>query len=427
MSRLLARHAARHRGDDAARLRARAAARRPRRLGLRARRGSIGSAYQDVPRTGRRRLRRLQARAASDDYATTRRPSTPPRSAGSRPRPSRKSAKEIGEGRQRLSSSHVWRNAAAGNEGGWAVARTCSSSACWSGAVASVGGTRRPRTNKFVPADTQQAAAPGRLERAALSARVWPLAHHELSFCLPHLIKSGRGVIDTYFTRVYNPVWTNPDGAMWIDMLRGPESLVGCHVGADADLERDRALGGLRAADGPRHRAPRPDVARRRTPRRGSASASRSHACWRSARARQFTWTHEVNPGEVWEEDEFWIALSWKIDPDGELGIREHFESPYRPANASRSTSTTVGSSRTRCRACRRPPSQGRSVAARVHAAPRLLPRARTRSTRRTRRSCRAGEYEVDPELRGTVAHKNGKVDRRLRRRQGAPWSASTP
>ncbi|MBI2205701.1 MAG: formate dehydrogenase, partial [Candidatus Rokubacteria bacterium] len=35
--------------------------------------------------------------------------------------------------------------------------------------------------------------------------------------------------------------------------------------------------------------------------------------------------------GEVWEEDEFWIELSWRIDPDGSLGIRKYFESPYRP------------------------------------------------------------------------------------------------
>jgi hypothetical protein len=33
----------------------------------------------------------------------------------------------------------------------------------------------------------------------------------------------------------------------------------------------------------------------------------------------------------VWEEDEFWIELSWRIDPDGSLGIRKWFESPYRP------------------------------------------------------------------------------------------------
>jgi hypothetical protein len=41
--------------------------------------------------------------------------------------------------------------------------------------------------------------------------------------------------------------------------------------------------------------------------------------------------THEANPGEVWEENEFWIDLSWRIDPDGDLGIRAHFESLEHP------------------------------------------------------------------------------------------------
>jgi hypothetical protein len=41
--------------------------------------------------------------------------------------------------------------------------------------------------------------------------------------------------------------------------------------------------------------------------------------------------TREVNPGQVWEENEFWIELSWRIDPDGSLGIRQFYESPDRP------------------------------------------------------------------------------------------------
>jgi len=41
--------------------------------------------------------------------------------------------------------------------------------------------------------------------------------------------------------------------------------------------------------------------------------------------------TYEANPGEVWEEAEFWIDLSVKMDPDGSLGVRQWFESPYRP------------------------------------------------------------------------------------------------
>jgi len=33
----------------------------------------------------------------------------------------------------------------------------------------------------------------------------------------------------------------------------------------------------------------------------------------------------------VWEENEFWIELSWRIDPDGALGIRRYHESRARP------------------------------------------------------------------------------------------------
>src|SRR4030095_12783911 len=38
-----------------------------------------------------------------------------------------------------------------------------------------------------------------------------------------------------------------------------------------------------------------------------------------------------VNPGEVWEENEFWLELTWRIDPDGSLGIRQYAESKKVP------------------------------------------------------------------------------------------------
>jgi anaerobic selenocysteine-containing dehydrogenase len=43
---------------------------------------------------------------------------------------------------------------------------------------------------------------------------------------------------------------------------------------------------------------------------------------------KTFHRTYDANPGEVWEENEFWWDLSWRIDPDGSLGIRQWFESP---------------------------------------------------------------------------------------------------
>jgi len=54
----------------------------------------------------------------------------------------------------------------------------------------------------------------------------------------------------------------------------------------------------------------------------------------RAARERlgeTVTDTREVNPGEVWEENEWWIELSWRMDPDGSLGIRQYHESKATP------------------------------------------------------------------------------------------------
>ncbi|MGE5245208.1 MAG: molybdopterin dinucleotide binding domain-containing protein, partial [Betaproteobacteria bacterium] len=157
----------------------------------------------------------------------------------------------------------------------------------------------------------------------------FPLAMNELSFLLPHLLAEGRGALEVYFTRVYNPVWTNPDGFSWIEML-SDESKVRCHVALTptwnetaqyADYVLPMGVGSERHdlhsyethdAQWIGFRQPVTRVARERL---GAAVSD----------------TREANPGEVWEENEFWVALSWRIDPDGALGIRRHFESPDRP------------------------------------------------------------------------------------------------
>jgi anaerobic selenocysteine-containing dehydrogenase len=42
-------------------------------------------------------------------------------------------------------------------------------------------------------------------------------------------LKEGRGNLQVYFTRVFNPVWTYPDGFTWIEALTD-ESKIGLHV-----------------------------------------------------------------------------------------------------------------------------------------------------------------------------------------------------
>lgn len=101
----------------------------------------------------------------------------------------------------------------------------------------------------------------------------------------------------------------------------------------------------------------------------GSASANRCCVRCASAPAKQIEWTWQANPGKV--KDEFWIALSWAVDPDVQLGVRKWFESPYR-AGAHHDPRVLPLDLGLRFRGCPRR-RRGRPNAARVHAHPRLL------------------------------------------------------
>ena len=235
--------------------------------------------------------------------------------------------KAIGAARGGL-AAHVWRNAASGNEGGWQVARCLQFLCVLTASVGSRGGTALAGTNKFV-APPFKKAPPQSVWNPLTYPDEWPLAHHELSFLLPHLVRDGRGTIDTYFTRVYNPVWTNPDGFSWVELL-SDEKLVGCHAALtptwnETALWADFVLPMGLATE--RH-----DLMSQET--HAGRWISFRQPVLRVAKERageKVEWTWQANPGEVWEEDEFWIALSWAIDEDGSLGIRQYYESPYRP------------------------------------------------------------------------------------------------
>ncbi|MFN0242600.1 MAG: molybdopterin-dependent oxidoreductase [Planctomycetota bacterium] len=227
----------------------------------------------------------------------------------------------------RAFASHVWRNAASGNLGGWQVARTLEFLCVLTGSVGAKGGTNLNTSDKFVPPPFLK-PPPQSVWSELLYPREWPLSHHELSYLLPHMLTEGRGKIAAYFTRVYNPVWTNPDGMLWENVLRD-EAKIELHgaltptwseTAQYADYVLPVGLGAERhdlmsqethAAKWIGFRQPVVRVAQERL-------------------GKKVEWTHESNPGEVWEEDEFWIALSWRIDPDGSLGVRKYYESPYR-------------------------------------------------------------------------------------------------
>jgi len=122
-------------------------------------------------------------------------------------------------------STHNWRSAAAGNLGGWQVSRTLFLVAALLGAVASPGGTHLNAWNKFVPKPMHVPGHPHQWNELTWPIE-YPLAMNELSFILPHMMQEGRGTLDVYFSRVYNPVWTNPDGMVWTEVLRDEDDLL---------------------------------------------------------------------------------------------------------------------------------------------------------------------------------------------------------
>ena len=225
-------------------------------------------------------------------------------------------------------ATHTWRSASIGNLGGWQVARCLFFLNVLTGSVGTPGGTAGNSWNKFVPKPFKT-PPPNTVWSELLFPDEWPLAHYEMSFLLPHFLEEGRGTIDVYFTRVYNPVWINPDGFMWLKVLQDEEK-IRCHVALTPTWNETAWFADYVLPMG--HAGERHDLMSQET-HAGQWIAFRQPvrrvAMERAGRKVRFT--YEANPGEVWEENEFWIELSARMDPDGSLGIRQWFESPYRP------------------------------------------------------------------------------------------------
>ncbi|WP_051399935.1 4Fe-4S dicluster domain-containing protein [Haloechinothrix halophila] len=128
--------------------------------------------------------------------------------------------------------------------------------------------------------------------------------------------------------RVTTYLWTNPDGFTWIETLTDPDT-IGLHVALTPTWSETAEFADYVLPMG--HSSERHDT-----------HSYETHAGkWLGFRqpvrrvamdklGERYTDTRDVNPGEVWEENEFWFELSWRIDPDGALGITKYVESPYR-------------------------------------------------------------------------------------------------
>ena len=224
-------------------------------------------------------------------------------------------------------ASHVWRSASMGNRGGWQVARCLFFLNVLTGSIGTKGGTSLNSWNKFVPKPFKTPPAFNAWNELHLPLE-WPFAFYEMSFLLPHFLEEGRGDVDVYFTRVYNPLWINPDGFMWMKALQNEEKMK-CHIALTPTWNESAWFADYVLPMG--HAGERHDLVSQET--HSGQWLSFRQPVLRVAMERlgkPVQYTYEANPGEVWEENEFWIELSARFDPDGSLGIRQYFESPYR-------------------------------------------------------------------------------------------------
>jgi anaerobic selenocysteine-containing dehydrogenase len=238
-----------------------------------------------------------------------------------------KTSREIAAAGSRF-ASHLWRGSASGNLGGWQPARALMLLHVLTGSVGTPGGHNLNAWNKFVPRPFKN-PPPQKHWNELLYPPEWPLCTHEMSFLLPHFLKEGRGRLEAYFTRVFNPVWTYPDGFSWIEMLRDEEK-VGLHAALTPTWSETAWFADYVLPMG--FSSERHDLMSQES-YAGKWIGFRQPVLrvLQEREGKKFDYTYQANPGEVWEEDEFWINLSWAIDPDGSMGIRQWFESPYRP------------------------------------------------------------------------------------------------
>lgn len=238
----------------------------------------------------------------------------------------REAAEHVANCQGRL-ATHTWRSASIGNLGGWQVARCLLFLNVLTGSIGTEGGTSGNSWNKFVPKPFDQPEPLNAWNELHLPHE-WPLAFYEMSFLLPHFLEEGRGDVDVYFTRVYNPLWINPDGFMWMRALQDEEKIK-CHVALTPTWNESAWFADYVLPMG--HAGERHDLMSQET-HSGQWIAFRQPVQRVAAErlGRKVEFTYETNPGEVWEENEFWIQLSAAMDPDGSLGVKQHFMSPYR-------------------------------------------------------------------------------------------------
>ncbi len=259
-------------------------------------------------------------------------------------------------------SSYFWRASAAGNRGGWMSGRAGYLPIALRGSIGTVGGTFFHHWHVISVAGKGGSSTIGQGKRGSNVPKVdvwnelawppeWPLSTYEMSYLLPHLltdtewqdkwIKRGLNVpqkLAVWIPRMYNPVWINPDGFRWLEVLKDEKKMeltfnlspTWSETNWHVDYVLPVGLAGERHDQHSEATMP----ARWTSFRQPVMRVALEKAGWKPNNPNRATLEAHIKAGlgEVWEENEFWFDMCVNyIDLDGSLGVKKMWESKRNP------------------------------------------------------------------------------------------------
>jgi anaerobic selenocysteine-containing dehydrogenase len=259
-------------------------------------------------------------------------------------------------------STYIWRAAAAGNRGAWMGGRAAYFCIGLRGAIGPEGGTFFHHWHVISVSGKGGSATVGQGVSGADVPKVkawneltwppeWPLSTYEMSYLLPHLLSdtawqkkwNDRGLtvpskLAVYAPRMYNPVWINPDGFRWIEVLKDESKMELTFnlspVWSESNWYMDYVLPVGLAGERHDQHSEATYPARWTSFRQPVLRVALEKSGWKAKNPARATLEAHIKAGlgEVWEENEFWFQLCVDyIDPDGSLNIKKMWESKRHP------------------------------------------------------------------------------------------------
>jgi anaerobic selenocysteine-containing dehydrogenase len=255
-------------------------------------------------------------------------------------------------------STYFWRAAAAGNRGGWMSGRAGFLMLALRGAIGPEGGTFFHHWHVISVAGKggKSTVGGGKVPKVDAWNELswppeWPLSTYELSYLLPHLLTdkewqdkwTAKGLtvpkkLSVWIPRMYNPVWINPDGFRWIEVIKDESKMeltfnlspTWSETNWYVDYILPVGLAGERHDQHSEATMP----ARWTSFRQPVLRVALEKSGWKPKNPNRATLEAHIKAGlgEIWEENEFWMDMAVNyIDKDGRHGMKKHWESKINP------------------------------------------------------------------------------------------------